>query len=150
MAFRISTKGRYGLRALIDLAAQNGDRPILLADIARRQGVSKRYLERLFTQLRSGGVIRSVRGAAGGYLLARNAAEIRIVDVLELLEGPIRPADCTGRRGDDCRRREKCVTYELWRDLGEAIRAKLAGVTLEDLRRRQTVLDEAAVQSFEI
>jgi Rrf2 family iron-sulfur cluster assembly transcriptional regulator len=149
MAFKISTKGRYGLRALVDLAANSAGRPVLLADIATRQGVSKRYLERLFTRLRRGGLIRSVRGAAGGYLLARDPHEISLAEVVELLEGPIRHADCDGRQ-PGCRRREKCVTYDLWRDLAETIRAKLAAVTLEDLRMKNEAIVEAEAGRWEI
>lgn len=136
MAIRISTKGRYGLRALIDLALNTTGKPVLLADIAGRQGLSKRYLERLFTSLRSGGVIRSVRGASGGYILNRDPVDISVSEVLEILEGPIKPVDCILNRRI-CTRQVHCVTHDLWEDLGEVIRERLAHVTLEDLRQKQ-------------
>jgi Rrf2 family transcriptional regulator, cysteine metabolism repressor len=136
MAIKISTKGRYGLRALIDLALNTTGKPVLLADIASRQGISKRYLERLFTQLRSGGVIRSVRGAAGGYILNRDPEDVTVAEVVAILEGPVKPVDCILNRRI-CDRQTRCVTHELWEDLGATIEARLSLVTLEDLRRKQ-------------
>ena len=136
MAIKISTKGRYGLRALIDLAVNTTGKPILLADIAGRQGISKRYLERLFTQLRAGGVIRSVRGAAGGYLLNKEPRDVLVAEVVEILEGPIQPVDCIVN-SRVCNRQTRCVTHDLWDELGELIKGRLSQVTLEDLRRRQ-------------
>jgi Rrf2 family protein len=136
MSLKVSTKGRYGLRALIDLAMNSTGKPVLLADIARRQGLSKRYLERLFTQMRSAGIIRSVRGAAGGYVLNRPAEDIMISEVVESLEGPIRAVDCVSDPAR-CARSGQCVTFELWQRLGECIKEKLSGITLADLRKRQ-------------
>jgi len=141
MALKISTKGRYGLRALIDLSMNTSDRPVLLADIARRQGLSKRYLERLFTLLRASGLIRSVRGAAGGYILDKHPAEIKISDVLEILEGPIKPVDCVLNR-KVCRRTQQCATHDLWIELGESMKKSLENTTLEDLRLKQVEISE--------
>lgn len=136
MALKISTKGRYGLRALIDLVMNCTGKPVLLADIARRQGLSKRYLERLFTQMRSAGIIRSVRGAAGGYLLNRPEQEILISEVIEALEGPIRAVECA-KNPSRCARAAGCATLEIWQMVGEAIKEKLNGITLADLHKRQ-------------
>jgi Rrf2 family protein len=149
MAIRISTKGRYGLRALVDLALNNTGRPVLLGDIARRQGISRRYLERLFTQLRSRGIVRSVRGAAGGYLLARAPQDVRVLEVIESLEGPIELVECAKRR-PGCRRRSQCVAADLWSELSELLSARLANITLDDLRRKQTELSDAGAPMFYI
>lgn len=149
MSLKVSTKGRYGLRALIDLAMNRSDRPVLLADIARRQRVSKRYLERLFTQLRSRGIIRSVRGAAGGYLLDKNPAEIKISEIIEALEGPIKPVECVVNR-KACGRLAQCVTHDLWSELGEVVKKALENITLEDLCNRQAALSESESPMFYI
>ncbi|MDP8222533.1 MAG: Rrf2 family transcriptional regulator [Candidatus Lernaella stagnicola] len=149
MAIKISTKGRYGLRALIDLAMNSTGRPILLGDIANRQGISKRYLERLFTQLRSGGVIRSVRGASGGYILNREPKDIRVSEVVEILEGPIKPVDCI-TNSQICTRQTQCVTHALWEKLGVLIREELAHVTLEELRAKQVEISDAEAGMYYI
>jgi len=133
---RISTKGRYGLRALVDLAVHQTGKPVLLSQIADRQSISKRYLERLFTQLRDSGIIRSVRGAAGGYILNRMPQDVTVAEVLEALEGPITPVDCV-LDVERCTQAEVCVTHDLWLELANKIQTTLKDVTLEDLKKRQ-------------
>ncbi|HPM77438.1 MAG TPA: Rrf2 family transcriptional regulator [bacterium] len=133
---RISTKGRYGLRALVDLAAHYQDRPVLLSEIAERQTLSKRYLERLFTQLRDNGILRSVRGASGGYMLNRKPNEISVTEILEALEGSLSPVECIVD-SQLCCRTEQCVTHDLWTELSSTIREKLDSVSLEELKDKQ-------------
>lgn len=133
---RISTKGRYGLRALVDLAAHYQNKPVLLSEIAERQTLSKRYLERLFTQLRDSGILRSVRGASGGYLLNRKSSEITVTEILEALEGSLSPVECIVE-SQLCRRVDKCVTHDLWSDLSRTIRKKLDSISLEELKTKQ-------------
>jgi len=129
---KISTRGRYGLRALIDLALNQEDKAIPLREISEREKISEQYLEQLFASLRKAGVVSSVRGAHGGYLLNRDPAEITAGDVIRILEGPIRPVNCIA---DDfnCEQEEECVTHELWGILSEQIEGVLDSYTLADL-----------------
>lgn len=124
------------MRALVDLAVHYKGKPVLLSDIARRQSLSKRYLERLFTQLRDGGVIRSVRGAAGGYILSREPEDITIFEVLELLEGPLGPVGCIIDH-KLCDQTDQCVTHDLWVKLSYQVKDLLDGVNLEELRKKE-------------
>lgn len=146
---KISTKGQYGLRALVDLAAHAGERPVLLSDIAERQQLSKRYLERLFTMLRDRGIVRTLRGAAGGYLMAREPREVTVAEVLEVLEGPLAPVDCLADQ-KECKIRDLCITHELWVELEESIRQTLARITLDDLRRRYLEMKKNQTQMYYI
>ena len=109
---RLSTKGRYGTRAMLDLALNFGKEPVLLRDIARRQEVSEKYLEHSVSALRKAGLVRSIRGARGGYVLAKPPSEIRLSEIMEVLEGSMAPVDCV----DDahvCHRANLCVSREL-------------------------------------
>ena len=139
---KISTKGRYGLRALIDLSVHSDGKPVLLRDIAKRQEISRRYLERLFSSLKSIGVIRSVRGAQGGYVLARDPKAIRVSDILEALEGPFIPVDCVGNQ-DVCQQSDECVTRDIWCSIARQIKDYFDNMVLEtlieDYRRRHNM-----------
>jgi len=133
---KLSTRGRYGTRALLDLALHQGEEPVLLKDIAQRQQISLRYLEHLITPLIAGGIVRSTRGARGGVSLARPPEEIRLSEVVQLLEGSITPAECvTNPR--ICTRSELCVTRDIWGELKKAMNGVLEGITLQDLVERQ-------------
>jgi len=132
---KFSTRARYGMRAMLDLAANGDDGPVLLRDIAERQDLSKRYLEHMMTRLRGKGLVTATRGARGGYRLSRPAKEIRLDEIFEALEGPLSPVECVGDPSA-CERAEECVTRELWCDMARAMRDVLAGQTLEDLRVR--------------
>ncbi|HBU11862.1 MAG TPA: AsnC family transcriptional regulator [Clostridiales bacterium] len=117
---KLSTKGRYGLKALVDLAV-NGDKEAVSAgSIAQRQDISEGYLEQLLARLKKAGIVVSARGAHGGYFLARPAEQIRVGDVLRALEGSIEPAPCPGLEGE-CTDASSCVTKNLWRRINEGL-----------------------------
>ena len=129
---RVTTKGSYGLRAMVDLASQNNDRPILIAAIAERQDLSRKYLHALLTSLKAASLVRSVRGSKGGYLLARDPADISVGEVLRALEGPVLLRECMINT-NDCERRDGCVARKVWLDLNRVIDEHLDGLTLKDL-----------------
>jgi Rrf2 family cysteine metabolism transcriptional repressor len=131
---RISTRGRYALRALVDLALHADKGPVSRHAIAERQSISADYVAQLFRQLRTAGLVQGRKGPGGGYVLVRDAATIRVGDVIRAVEGPIAAATCAAP-GDDaeCARADHCATYLLWRQLSETIETFLDGVTLQDL-----------------
>lgn len=137
---RLSTKGRYAVMAMVDLAMHSNGKPVALADIATRQEISLSYLEQLFAKLRRGGQVRSVRGPGGGYLLARGAAETRISDIILSVDEPIRatrcspgsPKGCTGASG-------RCVTHDLWEELSNQIHLFLSSVTIADVCEKRVL-----------
>lgn len=133
---KLSTKGRYGLRALLDLACHEGEGLVLIKDIARRQEVSLPYLEHLITPLITAGLVKSTRGARGGVLLLKPPAEIKLSEVLELLEGSIAPVDCIDNP-KVCPRSEFCVTRDIWTEMKTAMSQVLDSTTLQDLVERQ-------------
>ena len=133
---KLSTKGRYGTRALLELALRQGKGPVLLKDIAQRQQISLPYLEHLITPLIAAGIVRSTRGARGGVLLARPSEEIRLSEVIQLLEGSIAPAECVNNP-EVCMRSEFCVTRDVWGELKKAMNGILESTTLQDLAERQ-------------
>ena len=100
---KLSTKGRYGLRALIDLAQNSTEEPVSITSIAERQEISERYLEQLMSKLKKSGIVKSIRGAAGGYILARPMEEISVGDILRALEGSLDPVDCAGLLEEGCK-----------------------------------------------
>ena len=133
---RISTKGRYGTRVLLDLALQGGKGPVLLKEIAKRQQIPLLYLEHLIAPLKVAGLVRSTRGARGGIWLAKPPREIRLSEIIQLLEGSLAPVVCV----DDphfCPRAEFCAAHDIWGELKEAIIGAIRSVTLEDLAERQ-------------
>ncbi len=131
---KLSTKGRYAVMALVDLASHSEGRPISLADIAERQEISLSYLEQLFAKLRRGGLVNSVRGPGGGYLLARSADETRIADIILAVDEPIRATRCTPGQPFGCRsNRTRCQTHDLWEELGNQIYLYLNSVSLGDV-----------------
>lgn len=129
---KISTKGRYGLRAVIDLAMNWNGKPVLLRDIAGRQEISRRYLERLFAVLKSAGVIRSIRGALGGYVLAKDPNDIRVSEILEALEGPFVPVDCVADEGI-CTQSGDCITRDVWCEIAVQLKNYFDAITLQEL-----------------
>lgn len=128
---RLSTKGRYALTTIVDLALHQQTAPVALADISRRQSLSLSYLEQLFAQLRRHGLVRGVRGPGGGYRLARPAGEISIADVILAVEQPVDATACGGDGERDTG--ERCLTHDLWAELSEQIQTFLAGISLADL-----------------
>lgn len=135
---RISTRGEYGIRAMFDLSLHYGQGPIPLKTIAERQMVSNHYLEQLMAALRDGGLVKSKRGAHGGYELAYPPEEIRIGDIIRILEGPITPLDCLGTEGGTgpyCGAPELCVLRNFWKSLQHSMELVLDNTTLEMLRQ---------------
>ncbi|XUW99708.1 MAG: Rrf2 family transcriptional regulator [Dehalogenimonas sp.] len=133
---KLSTRARYGTRALLDLAQHYGQEVVPLKDIARRQQISLPYLEHLVGPLVDAKLIQSVRGARGGLKLAKSPDDIRLNEVVSLLEGPIEPVDCI-HSPDKCNRAKFCATRDVWDDLGKAINAVLEQTTLADLVAKQ-------------
>jgi len=133
---KLSTRGRYGTRALLELALHQGEGPVLLRDIARRQQISLPYLEHLITPLIAAGIVRSTRGARGGVLLARPSEEIKLSEIIQLLEGSIAPAECVNNP-EVCMRSEFCVTRDIWGELKKVMNGVLESTTLRDLVERQ-------------
>jgi len=138
---KLSTKGRYAVMAMADLAAHDGGaKPVSLAEIARRQEISLSYLEQLFAKLRKGNLVKSVRGPGGGYRLARPAGELRIADIIIAVDEPISatrcregsPKGCTGSSG-------RCVTHDLWEELGRQIHVFLSSVSLADVVEKRVL-----------
>ena len=137
---KLSTKGRYAVMAMVDLASTSQGRPVSLADIAERQEISLSYLEQLFAKLRRGGLVSSVRGPGGGYLLAHTAEETRISDVILAVDEPIRATRCTPGQPFGCRaNKSRCLTHDLWEELGNQIYLYLSSVTLADVVSRRVL-----------
>ncbi len=132
---KISTRGRYALRLMIDLAQQEEGRPVSLRDVARRQDISDKYLEQIVTPLSRAGLVRSVRGAGGGYLLTRAPEDYTAGDILRPLEGDLAPVECA-TDGEFCPRCGDCATVELWQEIYRAVSQVVDGVTLADLVAR--------------
>jgi len=128
---KISTKGRYALRLMLDLALHGGS-AVPLRDVAQRQEISDKYLEQIVIQLSRGGLVRSVRGAGGGYLLTRPAAEYTVGEILRRLEGDLAPVSCISG-GECCRRADHCVTQEVWLQIQAAVDSVVDNITLQDL-----------------
>jgi len=134
---RLTTKGRYAVTAMLDLALHATEKPVPLADISQRQGISLSYLEQLFSRLRRQGLVDSSRGPGGGYRLARAAAEIAVVDVINAIDENVNVTRCGGQ--GDCQDGEPCLTHELWCDLSEQIHDFLAGIDLQQLVERRSI-----------
>jgi Rrf2 family protein len=139
---KISTKGRYAIRMMIDLAEHQTDGFVSLKDVADRQGISKKYLEQIIPVLSRAGFLQASRGSQGGYRLAKPASAYTAKDILELTEGSLAPVACleNGAAAAGCERSEYCASLQLWRGLEDAIESYLAGVTLQDLLDQQTAL----------
>ncbi|MDQ7010731.1 MAG: Rrf2 family transcriptional regulator [Mariprofundaceae bacterium] len=145
---RLTSKGRYAVSAMVDMNKQGHDRPITLAAISERQFISLSYLEQLFRRLREEGLVRSVRGPGGGYLLARPASDISIADIIRAVNEPIRTTLCeNAMRG--CHRGSRCDTHQLWETLGKHIYRFLDVVTLEDVCQRRVLLDKVKLAPVE-
>ena len=141
----LTTKGRYGLRAAFALARRYGEGPVSLREIAQQQALTEKYLEQLLSALRKAGLVRTVRGACGGYLLAAPPAQIRVWQVLSALEGNEPLVECLGE--GSCEREAHCPTRKIWKRLNDAIRDALESVTLQDMM--DDSLPEAAEETKE-
>ena len=131
---KLSTKGRYGLRAMIDLARYSEDEPVSFSSIAARQDISERYLEQLVGLLKKAGLVRSIRGATGGYVLARDVKEISVGDVLRALEGSLEPVKCAAFYSEEgCMAADGCVTKYVWQKINESINETVDHMMLDEL-----------------
>ncbi len=130
---KISTKGRYALRLMLDLALCEKGKYIALKDISQRQDISVKYLEQIISVLSSAGFVRSVRGSGGGYMLARDPEEYTVGMILRLTEGSLAPVACLEYEPNDCPRAESCVTLGVWEKLYKAINDVVDNITLADL-----------------
>lgn len=131
---KLSTKGRYGLRALIDLALFSETEPVPISSVAARQGISESYLEQLFGKLRKAGLVQSIRGAQGGYQLAKKASDISVGDILRALEGNLDAVECPGLKTEDgCEGADVCVTKYVWQRINESITEAVNEISLDQL-----------------
>lgn len=132
---KLTTKGRYGLRAVVDLAVNTNDEAIALSQIAERQGISINYLEQLIAKLKKSGIVNGIRGAQGGYVLAMPAEEISIGDILRALEGDLSPVDCNEINNSEqpCSNSDVCVTKYVWKRISDSINDAVDGIMLSDL-----------------
>ena len=130
---KISTKGRYALRLMIDLATNDEGNPIRIKDVAERQNISDKYLEQIISVLNKAGFVRSVRGPQGGYLLKKKPEDYSVGMILRLTEGSLAPVACVEEDETDCERQGGCVTYLLWRKISDAINGVVDTITLKDL-----------------
>ena len=146
---KLSTKGRYGMRAMLDLAQHYDDGLVLVKDVARRQEVSERYLEHLFLSLKTAGLVKSVRGAHGGFTLARAPDKIKLMDIINVSEGPLVLVDCVVDAGV-CPRSSFCATRDLWSELQSVMGEVLVSQTLQDLIERQQVKEQPSANMYNI
>ena len=134
---KVSTKSRYGVAAMVDIAQQFGNGPVALRSVAQRQQVSEHYLEQLMSPLRNAGFVRSVRGAQGGYVLAKDPTTITVGDIVRAMEGPIAPVDCLlaekGRDNPYCDKTNACIRRNIWLKMGESITEALDSISLASL-----------------
>ena len=126
----ISTKGRYGLRLMLDLATEGSTKPVPVKEIAKRQNISEKYLEQIISPLSKAGLVKSVRGAQGGYILTRPASEITAGDILRAAEGTIAPVECCE---SGCDRSDGCVTFGLYKKIQDAVDSVVDSTTLADM-----------------
>lgn len=138
---RLSTKGRYAVMAMADLASHEGAaKAVPLAEIARRQEISLSYLEQLFAKLRRQNLVRSVRGPGGGYRLAGPASEVRVADIIAAVDEPIRATRCLPGTHKGCMTASvRCVTHDLWEELGQQIHVFLSSISLADVVERRVL-----------
>ncbi len=134
---RLTTRGRYAVTAMLDLALHASEGPITLADISRRQSISLSYLEQLFAKLRQGGLVSSIRGPGGGYRLGRLAEQISVAAIIDAVNESVDATSCSGK--GNCQEGEVCLTHHLWDDLSDQIHAFLSNISLDDLMARKDV-----------
>lgn len=131
---KLSTKGRYGVKAMVDLAIHYGGEPSSIKSIAERQNISEYYLEQLFSPLRKANLIKSIRGAQGGYILGRDPKDITVLEVMEVLEGPVEISDCIEENNENtCSNLDCCATRLLWSRIKESIDSVMKSTTLQDM-----------------
>lgn len=131
---KLSTKGQYGVKAMFDLAMNYGEEPVSLKSVAERQGISEYYLEQLIAILRRENLVKSIRGAQGGYVLARDPSEITVGEILNVLEGPLEISECLSEEaGAECSRINYCATRLIWIKIKKAVNDVVNSITLDDM-----------------
>jgi len=141
---RLTTKGRYAVTAMLDLAFHSQTKPVTLTEIAARQTISLSYLEQLFARLRRAGMVKGVRGPGGGYKLCRKASDIHIAEIIAAVDEPLDSTKCGGEA--NCQKDKSCLTHNLWMGLSEQIRNYLEGISLADLLDKNQVQEVAKRQ----
>ena len=137
---KISTRGRYALRLMIDIGMNDNDNPVRIKDIAQRQEISEKYLEQIVSVLNKAGYVRSSRGPQGGYRLARAPKDYKVGDILTLIEGSLAPVACLDTPVNECPREAVCPTLILWKKIDDAVHGVVDSITLEDLLKWQNQL----------
>ena len=137
---RISTRGKNAIKLMLDLATYNNGQPVRLKDTAKRQNISEKYLEQIVSVLHKAALVKSIRGAHGGYILNHTPEEYTVGQILKAVEGDMSPTDCVGENGILCENKGTCVSYLLWDKLDEAINDVLEGITLADMLEWQNKL----------
>ncbi|MTV49729.1 Rrf2 family transcriptional regulator [Heliobacillus mobilis] len=131
---KLSTKGQYGVRAMFDLAQHFGQGPVSLKLVAERQDISEHYLEQIIAGLRKAGLVNSIRGAQGGYILSKEPSAITVGDIIRVLEGPVAPVDCVNEElTERCARADQCITKMIWAKVRDSIEQVIDGITLADM-----------------
>ena len=143
---KMSTKGRYAVMAMIDIAQDTSGGPVSLAAIAERQEISQEYLEQLFAKLRRAGLVESARGPGGGYRLARASDLISMAEIITAADEPLRVTRCNGDAVDGCVRGERCCAHDLWSSLGRQMMYFLSSVTLDDVVSRRNLALAASIK----
>jgi Rrf2 family cysteine metabolism transcriptional repressor len=138
---KLSTRGRYGLKAMFQLAIHYGEGPVPLKNIADEQNLSENYLEQLVSALRKEGLLNSVRGAQGGYMLSKPPKDITVGNILRILEGNLAPADCVIDEGYECENEESCVTKLVWVRIRDSIDEVIDSITLQDMLNESKMMD---------
>ena len=146
---KLSTKVRYGTRAMLDLAVHVDEGPVLLKDVAHRQEISLKYLDSILASLKSAGLVKATRGSKGGYVLSEPPSKISVSQIVEALEGPLELVECIKRK-DFCHRVNSCVTHDIWYELGKAMEVVLKTTTLESLIIRDKKKNRAGGKMYYI
>lgn len=143
---KISTKGRYALRLMLDLASNHTGNFIPIKNISQRQDISDKYLEQIIIRLSKAGLVKSARGAQGGYMLAKDPKDYTVGEILRLLEGDLAPVVCVGDDFEGCIRADDCATMEVWREIKEAVNNVVDNITLADLVAKQEQKDRCCMK----
>ncbi|MCM1156636.1 MAG: Rrf2 family transcriptional regulator [Roseburia sp.] len=139
---KISTKGRYALRLMLDLATYCAGGPVSLKDVAQRQQISDKYLEQIISVLNKAGYVKSIRGAQGGYFLRKDPSEYTVGMILRLIEGDLAPVSCVGANKVECERQAECVTIRIWQQINDAVNNVVDNITLADMLEWQEELSD--------
>lgn len=147
---KLSTKGRYAVMAMADIASFGGENHVSLAEISERQEISQEYLEQIFAKLRKCGLVESARGPGGGYKLARDMEDIRIADIVSAADEPLQITRCQGDAIEGCVAGGQCLTHDLWSSLGRQVYSFLAAITLGDVVNKRNLALQAAVRRAKV